>query len=454
MTVTVGKATNPMSVTATQSWNTTFSTSNQDKDFTGASNAQGSVTYAIQSQKSGSTNVSNFSIPTSSSAKLRMAGNTASGTYTVVIRATAAGNGNYNSGYKDITMTVTVGSLKCNKPTNIAIGIDGKVTWTPSSNCSSFQHQISINNSTFTNASSGVDYKSTIIAAAGTRTVYVRAIASNGNYINSDSANKAITVYSVTLSKGTGISSVTGEGNYISGATVNLNATVENGYKWTNWTGTSTINAQSYSSTIGGNWSYTANAVINQKIEGNVTIRGTNKVNMSLTATPTCSKPSSGCTFTYQWYQTTTAGATSGGTAISGATSNKYTPTCSNRGNYLYVVVKTSASGYSDTELVASVSVAVGYPEDSCRTTYSGTFAVGNTVSMGISCKSDVNYTIKGYKWMTANQSLGTSRSLTLTSSLQGKSIGGQVHIKITNSSSTCYYTDRWSDSGYWIKVN
>ena len=29
--------------------------------------------------------------------------------YTVVIRASAAGNSNYNSGYKDITMTVTVG---------------------------------------------------------------------------------------------------------------------------------------------------------------------------------------------------------------------------------------------------------------------------------------------------------------------------------------------------------
>ena len=28
--------------------------------------------------------------------------------YTVVIRATAAGNSNYNEGYKDITVTVTV----------------------------------------------------------------------------------------------------------------------------------------------------------------------------------------------------------------------------------------------------------------------------------------------------------------------------------------------------------
>ena len=110
MTVTVGKAPNPISVTASQTWNTSFnSTSAQDKAFTAASGAQGAVTYAIQSQKKGSTAVSSFSVPTASAATLRMAASTGAGTYTVVIRATAAGNDTYNSGYKDITMTVTVG---------------------------------------------------------------------------------------------------------------------------------------------------------------------------------------------------------------------------------------------------------------------------------------------------------------------------------------------------------
>ena len=43
-----------------------------------------------------------------------MAANTEVGTYTVVITASAAGNTNYKSGSKDITMTVTVGKLTVN----------------------------------------------------------------------------------------------------------------------------------------------------------------------------------------------------------------------------------------------------------------------------------------------------------------------------------------------------
>ena len=54
-----------------------------------------------------------------------MAASTAVGTYTVVIRATAAGNSNYNSGYKDITMTVTVG--KAANP----IAVTASQSWGP-----------------------------------------------------------------------------------------------------------------------------------------------------------------------------------------------------------------------------------------------------------------------------------------------------------------------------------
>jgi uncharacterized repeat protein (TIGR02543 family) len=105
-TVTINKATNPIAVTASQSWSTTFSTSSQSKTITAATNNQGTVTYTIQSQKNSSgTAVNKFSI---SGTTLTMA-STNAGTYTVVIRATAAGNDYYNSGYKDITMTVTVG---------------------------------------------------------------------------------------------------------------------------------------------------------------------------------------------------------------------------------------------------------------------------------------------------------------------------------------------------------
>ena len=108
-TLTVNKAANPITVTASQTKNPSFPQENVNISFTGASNAQGSVTYTIQSQKnSGGSNVSGFSIPTNTTASVRMAANTSSGTYTVVVRATAAGNSNYNSGYKDITLTIVV----------------------------------------------------------------------------------------------------------------------------------------------------------------------------------------------------------------------------------------------------------------------------------------------------------------------------------------------------------
>jgi len=111
MTLWILRATNPITVTASQSWSTTFSTSAQTKSVTAATGAQGTVTYSIKSQKNTSgTAVSYFSI---SGTTLTMAASTpVSGSkYTVVITATAAGNDNYNSGSKDITMTVTVGKI-------------------------------------------------------------------------------------------------------------------------------------------------------------------------------------------------------------------------------------------------------------------------------------------------------------------------------------------------------
>lgn len=104
--VSIGKANNPLSFTSSQSVNKTFSTSSQTASITAATSGQGTVTYSIQSQKNSSNaNVSFFSI---SGTTLTLAANTTAGTYTVVVRATAAGNSNYNSGTKDSTVTVTV----------------------------------------------------------------------------------------------------------------------------------------------------------------------------------------------------------------------------------------------------------------------------------------------------------------------------------------------------------
>ena len=223
--LTVKKADNPISVTTPQSWTTTFSTSSQTKAITAASGGQGTVSYSIQSQikKSDSTSVTYFSI---SNTTVTMAASTPVGEYKVVIRATAAGNSNYNSGYKDIELNVTVGKQTVNPPTNVAVSTAGIVTWTASSNATGYQ--ISIDNSSWTNATSGVDYLSTIIASTGSRTVYVRAVNSdNKNYTTpSSNVTKAVTVYKVTInSNDTTMGTVdTASYNVISGATVSASS--------------------------------------------------------------------------------------------------------------------------------------------------------------------------------------------------------------------------------------
>ena len=106
---TISKATNPLSVTATQSGSVIFSTSSQSKSFTAGTGAQGSLTYSILSQQNSSgTSVSYFTIPTNTSNSISIAANTPAGSYTLSISAYAAGNTNYNSESKTITYTLTV----------------------------------------------------------------------------------------------------------------------------------------------------------------------------------------------------------------------------------------------------------------------------------------------------------------------------------------------------------
>ncbi len=162
------------------------------------------------------------------------------------------------------TCSATMSKVKCNTPTSVAISTAGKVTWTASSNCSSAQHQISIDGSNWTNASSGVNYNSTIVAATGSRKVYVRSAAPNSNYSASSSATATVTVYSLTLNN-KNCNNITGAGNYIKNATVTISAGVPTGNWWKNWTvGTgSTVfsTSKSASVTIDGNKTYKANCV-------------------------------------------------------------------------------------------------------------------------------------------------------------------------------------------------
>jgi len=246
---------------ADQTITKTFSTSGQTASITAASNGTGTYTYSEVSEKNASgTKTSYISI---SGTTINIAANTPVGTYTYVVRATDSNSGSV----KDATYTITIGALKCSAPTNVAISAAGVVTWTASSNCSSAQHQVKVASGSYANASSGVNKNSDIVAATGSRTVYVKAVAPNNNYSDSDAGTASKTVYSVTLSKGTGIDSVSGGGKYISGATVTLGATPSTGYTWSKWTqtsgGTQVSTTKAYSGTITSNWAYTANATLN-----------------------------------------------------------------------------------------------------------------------------------------------------------------------------------------------
>ncbi len=69
--------------------------------------------------------------------------------------------------------------------------------------------------------------------------------------------------YTVSVSAGTGIESVSGEGIYYYGATSTVDAAVKTGYTWKNWNGTYTSINKRYSFIVVGNVALTANAEAN-----------------------------------------------------------------------------------------------------------------------------------------------------------------------------------------------
>lgn len=79
-------------------------------------------------------------------------------------------------------------------------------------------------------------------------------------------AHWKINQYTLTLTKGTGISAVSGAGTYDYNASVTINATVKTGYTWKNWTSGSTAVTTTKNYTFNmpaNNLSYTANATAN-----------------------------------------------------------------------------------------------------------------------------------------------------------------------------------------------
>ena len=125
---------------------------------------------------------------------------TNAGTY--YVKATTAASENYNEG-ESSCVAHTIMPKIVDSITNLSISTNGVVSWTNSSDATSYQ--ISIDNINWTSVPKGTtttsyNYLNTITGSTGTRTIYVRAINSDTtNYTTSATINTTTTVYTLTI---------------------------------------------------------------------------------------------------------------------------------------------------------------------------------------------------------------------------------------------------------------
>ncbi len=127
----------------------------------------------------------------------------------------------------------------------------------------------------------------------------------------------------------------------------------------------------------------------------------------------------SGAEETYQWYYTDVAGATSGGTAIEGATEPSYTVGHGLVGKYLYIVVTASLENYTPATASAAASAAVAAREvnpniSSCTNkVYDGTALV--TCSFGLVNKKGLDSLTATGTCNASDANVGAGKTVTCT---------------------------------------
>ena len=167
------------------------------------------------------------------------------------------------------TITITAQQLPAPKFSYSDISTAGIVTWGNVSNAT--KYQISIDGTNWTDATSGVDYLSKIIAATGTRTVYVRAVG-EGNYSTSKNATASKSVYTVTVnSNSTTMGTVdTSSYNVISGATYSASSNKLLFIGTT--TGSTTKTLKTVTATAKSNYTFNNWSSVSGSITSNVTL--------------------------------------------------------------------------------------------------------------------------------------------------------------------------------------
>ena len=188
------------------------------------------------------------------------------GTTTVYVKVVGDGN---HTDTNPISSTITITAQKLPAPTNLTITTAGIVTWSGVSNA--IKYQISIDGTNWTDATSGVDYLSKIIAATGTRTVYVRAVGT-GNYSTSNNGTASTIVYTVTVnSNSTTMGTVdTSSYNVISGATYSASSNKFSFIGTT--TGSTTKTLKTVTATAKSNYTFNNWSSVSGSITSNVTL--------------------------------------------------------------------------------------------------------------------------------------------------------------------------------------
>ena len=213
-------------------------------------------------------------------------------------------SGSANYADKSGSNTITITKQTVTAPTNVAVSTAGIVTWTASGNATGYE--ISINNSTWTAAESGVNYLDTIIGATGSRTVYVRAVNSNTtNYTTpSSNASKAVTVRAVTFAvNNTAMGAVdTATYNVINGATVSASSNKLTIKGVT--TGTTTANLKTITATAKNNYQFSSWSKTSGSITAATTITATFVPKVYTITLNNQNATSAGTTTIYEKYNT------------------------------------------------------------------------------------------------------------------------------------------------------
>jgi hypothetical protein len=193
----------------------------------------------------------------------------------VIVTVTSGSTDTYAEATATYTITITKATLGIPE---VSIDTDGVVTWTSVEGASSYE--VSFDNINYIAGTAG--NVNIPLTNAGEVTAYVRGVPDDNHVTSSNAYGSAtVNVYSLTLTKDEGIDTVSGSGNYVSGHTATINATLNEGYEFSEWVsdGDVPVDIDSLTTTVTltQNTSIEATSSVIQKTPGYVTLSATAK---------------------------------------------------------------------------------------------------------------------------------------------------------------------------------